>query len=367
MGSLQRTRFLSLLGLAVASPRAFTDAFGQTAVSIFADEFVPNIQAAPYHSKWRSQNSGDNHRWETYRDACIAYKAGEAAPVAPTMSTKYGRALVAAGKEHVVSVTDIGAVWPPTTTPGVVSITGLAPIGGVFRNAGAFPADYSPPQFAELTSSPFGPGYDITCTDSDTQPWPDFVSLKAVLTKTPCDAAYFGGPFEGKHDIWDGYFQLPSSGNAGLPPASYWQPGTFWEFHGDTTSGHTFGLDTHWYPGQYTLRSTFAKFDTSGNAVYDFYIMPPAFQFNHWYHFTWDIVWASTATGSISLKIDGVYPKGLDLPGSPDYNLTNVITMYVRPGGIKESAALQFGWYGARLYGTASNQIQFAGMTLSRT
>lgn len=264
-----------------------------------------------------------------------------------------------------MSVTDIGSVYaaPPGTN---IPITGLAPIGGVFRNASAFPPAFSPPQFAELLGTPHGDGYSITCTDSDPQPWPDYTSLKAVLTKTPVDDPYFGGAYEGKTDVWDGYFMLPSSGNAGLPSSAYWQPGTLWEYHTNFSSGMTFGLDSHWYPGRYNLRATYPRYDASGQAIYDYYVLPPDLQFDHWYHFTWTIKWSYTNTGAVSLKFDGVYPKGLDLPGTPDYNLVNVPTMLTHLGQ-QEGAWVQFGWYGARLYGTPSNQVQFSGMTLSRT
>jgi hypothetical protein len=64
---------------------------------IFPDEFVPNIQSGEYHKKWVRANPGENARWVAFRDAVIAGQ--QIAP--PVMSTYYGRALVAAGKEHM--------------------------------------------------------------------------------------------------------------------------------------------------------------------------------------------------------------------------------------------------------------------------
>ncbi len=82
---------------------------------IFPDEFVPNIQGASYHPKWVKSNPNENAKWTAFRDAVLAYKAGDTLGV-PTMATKYGRALVAAGKEHM-SVVDLGAVYPDPNPP----------------------------------------------------------------------------------------------------------------------------------------------------------------------------------------------------------------------------------------------------------
>jgi hypothetical protein len=64
---------------------------------IFSGEFVPNIQSGEYHKKWVRANPGETARWVAFRDAVIAGQQ----PVPPVMSTYYGRALIAAGKEHM--------------------------------------------------------------------------------------------------------------------------------------------------------------------------------------------------------------------------------------------------------------------------
>lgn len=92
----------------------------------FPDEFVPNIQGSSYHPKWIKANPAEASKWSTYRDACIAHLGGTSDPPVPALSTKYGKALVAAGKLHV-SVTDIGAEYnppapPPPPDPGTLTI-----------------------------------------------------------------------------------------------------------------------------------------------------------------------------------------------------------------------------------------------------
>lgn len=65
-------------------------------LTIFRDEFVPNIQTAnkTNYAQWKQQNPGEAAKWETYRDALLA--GGN--PTAPVLATKYGKALVAGGK-----------------------------------------------------------------------------------------------------------------------------------------------------------------------------------------------------------------------------------------------------------------------------
>lgn len=81
------------------------------------EEFVQNIQSSAYHPKWVKANPAEAGKWATFRDAVLAYKSGDSV-AAPSMATKYGRALVAAGKLHM-SVTDIGADYgsPPSPPP----------------------------------------------------------------------------------------------------------------------------------------------------------------------------------------------------------------------------------------------------------
>lgn len=84
---------------------------------VFEDEFVPNIEGHQYHAKWVRANPGEATKWQMYRDACLAYDGEGSAPVPPLLATKYGKALVAAGKLDV-SVTDLGAEWdPPVVEP----------------------------------------------------------------------------------------------------------------------------------------------------------------------------------------------------------------------------------------------------------
>ena len=85
---------------------------------VFRDEFLPNIQSAnkTSYGQWKQSNPKEAAAWEKYRDAVVAYKAGNPKIPVPNLATKYGKALVAAGKLHV-SVTDIGADYTPAPPP----------------------------------------------------------------------------------------------------------------------------------------------------------------------------------------------------------------------------------------------------------
>lgn len=64
-------------------------------LDIFRYEYVPNRQGAnASYSQWRKSNPNEAAKWDAYRDALIA--GGN--PVAPVLVTKFGKALIAAGK-----------------------------------------------------------------------------------------------------------------------------------------------------------------------------------------------------------------------------------------------------------------------------
>lgn len=83
------------------------------ALRIFPDEFVPNAEGTPYHGKWVRANPSEASKWAAFRDDVVARKQ----VVPPVMATKYGKALVAAGKEHMSISHFVGTVTPPFPAP----------------------------------------------------------------------------------------------------------------------------------------------------------------------------------------------------------------------------------------------------------
>ena len=84
-----------------------------SALRIFPDEYVPNAEGADYHRRWVKANPGEAARWAAFRDAIIATGNG----AIPVMATKYGKALVAAGKEHMSISRLVGQMTPPYPPP----------------------------------------------------------------------------------------------------------------------------------------------------------------------------------------------------------------------------------------------------------
>ena len=81
------------------------------ALRIFPDEFLPSIQGSSYHSKWLAANPFEAVKWAKFRDAVLAGRQ----LVPPGMSSKYGKALIAAGSGHMSITRIVGAM----TSPGI--------------------------------------------------------------------------------------------------------------------------------------------------------------------------------------------------------------------------------------------------------
>lgn len=326
---MQRKRFLALLGLAAAAPTAFTEAFGATMADplrIFPDVFVPNIQAAPYHSKWKQQASGDNHRWEAYRDACIAYKKGQPAPAVPAMATKYGNALVAAGTEHV-SVVDLGTVWPTqTATKTLNQFTDFTIAWNKFTTFQVDPSATAPPYtpwpsgggiFAETT--PFGPGFHLLVTPEmlyqSIQP-PD--SKMARLSWGTAVNAPLG--FANKNQRWEWYWMFPASENVNGFPSTGLGPGELVLCRtddGTVPSSDGFGWVGHGFNLAFTplnpsLRFQFFRTTGSNNFVWTW---GPPLVLDQWHHFMWEIRWSAAADGFIRVYTDDMTTPWVNYSG----------------------------------------------------
>jgi hypothetical protein len=69
------------------------------AITLFKDVFVPNAQGAIVtYAQWKSQQPGEYKKWVAFRDAILAAQTPDDFPVSPSMATKKGKELVAAGE-----------------------------------------------------------------------------------------------------------------------------------------------------------------------------------------------------------------------------------------------------------------------------
>lgn len=97
------------------------------ALAIFPDEYVPNEESSNGHKAWVKSNPGEAAKWARFRDDVIAGK--EVTP--PVLATKHGKALVAAGKEHMSITHFVGHAIPvPSPVVTVPSYYGV-PIGSI--------------------------------------------------------------------------------------------------------------------------------------------------------------------------------------------------------------------------------------------
>lgn len=81
----------------------------------FPEEYLPNAQSATVtYGQWRKQQPGEYAKWVAFRDAVL--RGEQVTP--PMMSTKKGRELVAAGKEHMALSRLIAQITPPLPKPG---------------------------------------------------------------------------------------------------------------------------------------------------------------------------------------------------------------------------------------------------------
>lgn len=90
---------------------------------IFPDEYLPNVEQAPYHSKWVGANRQEAARWAAFRDALLADLDSQ--PSLPAMSTRYGRSLVAAGKQHMSISRFLAQIAPSPGQPPPASGQGV--------------------------------------------------------------------------------------------------------------------------------------------------------------------------------------------------------------------------------------------------
>lgn len=83
----------------------------------FKDQFLPNIrQATITYKGWRTRYAAEATKWDAYLAQVEGHQPGAPRPAAPVLTSRFGKALVAAA-ELQVSVTDIGAVYPPPGDP----------------------------------------------------------------------------------------------------------------------------------------------------------------------------------------------------------------------------------------------------------
>ncbi len=69
------------------------------AITLFKDVFVPSAEGATNtYSKWKTANPGEYQKWVEFKTAIFNAQTPDDLPTPPTMASKKGKELVAAGE-----------------------------------------------------------------------------------------------------------------------------------------------------------------------------------------------------------------------------------------------------------------------------
>ncbi len=301
--------------------------------NLFKDEYVPNEEASSGHKNWVKANKGEAAKWATFRDAAIAYEADDPAVAVPAMATKHGKALVAAGKEHM-SVTDLGSADYPTSPPippppggggGVLhdtftdfytywSATSSTPNGQIFQNRWktnnlqTLAATQTPwtstggAAIYEVTDAGGRPGFRFVCnSEMEMDPGSSSKKVEIYESQVAGDSAY-GDPMIrglGATDEIAFYVRFPSSGNPnGFPGPNegvFDRRNVFWQHSMDPSYLNYFGISRLGFTNRFYCsimrhggNSTELAQATLGWEV----------QTNTDYHFRYVVKWMNNSTGT---------------------------------------------------------------------
>jgi hypothetical protein len=203
------------------------------------------------------------------------------------------------------------------------NVANLSDLVGVFSPAFTSPAVAN--AHFDTMSTPYGPGWTFTCADTDLAVWDS--RSKAIIARYQPETI-------GTEVQWTFHLNLPTQ--TFLPD---WFCGVLWEFHTNTSSGHSLAIDVTSAP-----QPCFKILEYQGASSTPTYTAP--LSFNHWYKVVVQVKWSLGSDGYIRWFIDGT--KWLDHSGA---------TCFPDDG----DPYLQFGYYS--FTGAGTNYSQFGGIT----
>jgi hypothetical protein len=249
------------------------------ALLVFPERYLPNVEKATVSfAQWRKQQPGEYLRWVAFRDAVLR---GEQLPP-PSMTTRKGKELVAAGEEHMAISRLVGQItnpFPPsdpvTNPPVVPPPAGTLYFDGNMDVAGANSLLTQWPAIAGTHNIPSD--YTAVTTDGGVNPvqgsrmFRCFVSTTNRASWSPASLQATliqknGVPNIGNEtDVYTGWSTYVVPGYQYLSPAAH---NTFMEYHG--TAGMT-QAPIHWGIG--------AAGAVAGQWYLDLQRQPSAFEF----------------------------------------------------------------------------------------
>jgi hypothetical protein len=183
-------------------------------------------------------------------------------------------------------------------------------------------------------STPNGPGFSMTCTDSDVAVWSS--QDKTIL----CQGTQAGSSPDALGTIaqWSTSIYLPTQT---FPPPFFC--GLLWEFHTQANQAHSIQLDTSQH-GKTTAPwwKFYVQYDSGGNNVKTYYSNGPL-ALDTWHQVVMQAKWAADTTGFMQWFVDGVCYA--------NYSGQTYWSSFGKP-------YLQFGYY-SQLGGGLTNTVQF--------
>ncbi len=308
-------------------------------MSIFEDEFVPNEEASSGHKKWAVANKNEAIKWAAFRKAAIAYKKGDPKVVVPSMATSHGKALIAAGKEHM-SVTDLGSAdypgggggggTPPPPQTGVLrgnftdfytqwGYSSSDHNGQIFQNryktsnlqtlfSATTPwTGIGGPAITEVTDTQGDPGFRFVCNTEQDMAYPGTSSNKkteiyesngATGTTNPYGTSMIRGL--GATDEISFRIRFPSSGNpSGFPGPNegvYDRRNVFWQHSMDPSYLNYFGISRLGFTNRFFL--SIMRNGAGNTELLGVTITAWDVAMDTDYEFRYIIFWKSDATGT---------------------------------------------------------------------
>lgn len=278
--------------------------------NVFKDEFVPNEEASTGHKKWVTANKGEAAKWAAFRDAAIAHKKGDPAVAPPAMATAHGKALIAAGKEHM-SVTDIGSDQgtppPPPPPTGTIRFLGDFETGNLSQwdlktdwqgPNGSFTVVPSGTSGVPSRNGSYMGRVDVRTGDGKFGPGTN-VDMVGTTQWTPLDRTHYD--LVGDEWYYGFSIYLPSSTYNPYAGAFNYMA----ELHGDTSGQAPVKLNLNGATNRWSTELHVLDVAPAGawNPTYLRDIGPVTF--NAWTDFTWHVKWATGSTGIVEMWMNG--------------------------------------------------------------
>jgi hypothetical protein len=185
----------------------------------------------------------------------------------------------------------------PARPPAVatLNINTFSDLADGFTSTFVNPVVSKSPEITAISTAN-GPGFSISCGDTDLAPWDS--RSKCILVSPHTGVSWGGYPdrYEtiGSQVQWEWYLMLPTQSIV-----QDWFCGVLWEYHDSANSGNDITVDVWDSPINPTPVFRHIRYPAGGE------YFSPAIVFGHWYHFVLQIKWSTGPDGFFRWYLDG--------------------------------------------------------------